>query len=87
MGATVWKAVAAPRGARGGGGERSEPDPTETPREGDGSAVAVWACRERAETRRERGPSETRREPGGEPVGRSVHGGGAARVGVELIAQ
>ena len=44
MGATVWKAVAAPRGARGGGGERSEPDPTETPREGDGSAVAVWAA-------------------------------------------
>ena len=40
----MWKAVAAPRGARGGGGERSEPDPTETPREGDGSAVAVWAA-------------------------------------------
>ena len=57
----------APGGARWGR-RAQRAGPTETPREGDGSAVAVWACRERAETRRERGPSETRREPGGEPV-------------------
>ena len=83
MGATVWKAVAAPRGARGGGGERSEPDPTETPREGDGSAVAVWAAvwaRRAAsrlgQARRAASPAESR---WGDPVTCGRSAGGARR--------
>ena len=67
MGGRVEGGGGAPGGARWGR-RAQRAGPTETPREGDGSAVAVWACRERAETRRERGPAETRREPGGEPV-------------------
>ena len=61
VGGRVEGGGGAPGGARWGR-RAQRAGPTETPREGDGSAVAVWACRERAETRRERGPSETRRE-------------------------
>ena len=87
MGATVWKAVAAPRGARGGGGERSEPDPTETPREGDGSAVAVWAA---VWARRAASRLGQARRAASWPGGRSgcpVLRGVRARTKLPLIAQ
>ena len=91
MGATVWKAVAAPRGARGGGRRaqragpnRDAPRGRRLRRRGVGRGLG--------ETRREpSGPSETRRELAWE-AGLGSLVGSRARRGVDfqlrsLIAQ